>query len=698
MSEEHSVPNKSGRSGRFALAAWNMVSLLACLGILAGLYAVLNRDLPDERVLELGLPPASAEIVARRIGGQLAEEVEFLRLAVAEGDLRLTLEERNELYRGSDEVVRGIISEVDATWRSSFSSAVAPPRPIADNEGARALRRYARLRPAIEVALIADRYGAATASTEVLGQYDFSNEGWFRNTLATGQSAVVPSADVDFAVVLPMPGNAPTPRGVFWAELDPSLLVAEAVAELSALNLSVAVVGRSGRLVYPAADTGSPLPDSMLLDAARSGVPEPVRLESSTGAVVAATASVRAPDFVEVGADLGWTVLVWRPEADLALERSTWIAERLQSFGIALACALVFALLAASALSRPMTRIRRLASAAQAGVEVRDPQRTGLPGVRSAGLATLADLARRGQDLEIESVQLRRGLVDLLRQSGADVPSADADSAARLLSLCRQHVEKREHVLLQLATQVDGLNGAVPSEVGRLSDLLSAQTQRLDSLHSFCRMLADGDGPAPAALRGELEAFREASLAGAAGPERDEDQFAVLNNGVAKASDLVDRIGVLALNASIKAAMVGSGATELGEIVSEIEDLGRHTRESLAESMEILDRWRRESGDEGADPLDGFDALKSALDRDLSLEDSARDPLEAAAASKQSMREATAECEQLCRRAGHHLWVEAELVQRLRDVLGELPLRPGSSDEAGETNRPRARPDDEADA
>ena len=40
------------------------------------------------------------------------------------------------------------------------------------------------------------------------------------------------------------------------------------MAELAALGVSVAVVDRSGRLVYPAAETGSPLPDVVLLEAA----------------------------------------------------------------------------------------------------------------------------------------------------------------------------------------------------------------------------------------------------------------------------------------------------------------------------------------------------------------------------------------------------------------------------------------------
>ena len=691
MSDARSAAQNSAKSGRLAFAVWVVLALLTCLAIFAGVLAYLNRTLLDERLLDLGFPPSSAELVASRVAGALADEVEFLRLAVAEGDLRLALEERNGLYRGSDEVVRCIVSEVDAAWRTAFASAVAPPRPIADNEGARALRRYSRLRPAIEVALIVDRYGAATASSEVLGQYDFSSEGWFRNTLATGQSAIVPSADVAFALVLPMPGNAPSPRGVFWAELDPSVLVANAVAELAPLGLSVAVVGRSGRLVYPVSGSGMPLPDSVLLEAAGRDLAAPARLDTSSGAVVAMTAGVPDRGFVDVGADLGWTVLVWRPVAEMAEANTSWLEDRLRTIWIALGAAGLLALLAAWVLSRPLLRLRRVAQAAEAGSEVLHPSRTGVPFVRSGGLASLAALARRSQELEIEGVQLRRGLTQWLESAGVD-PTSSTDgeaSSAELLARAQREQERRRQALERLATEADRLarGDEAPDEVRRLAGLLAEAKERLDELSRYSRRLTEGRVGPSGAVRADLQALLETTASSAIA--RTDNEVAALSAGVSRAAELTDRIGVLALNASIKAAMVGTGSSELGEIVGEIEDLGRHARENLAESVEILDQWLQQQGGTGPSSFEGFDALQAALEQTETLEESARDPLAAGEAAREALAQARGELERLQNLAGDHLWVPVDVAERVRRLLDEAsrgaePLTGSSSAEVGD--------------
>ena len=680
MSDEPSVPKRNGKSGRLAFALWIAVALLLCVAIFAGVYAYLNRSLPDARSLELGLPSSSADVVASRIAGTLAEEVDFLRLAVAEGDLRLVLEERNQLYRGTDEVVRGIISEVDAAWRSASASAVAPPRPIADNDGARALRRYLRLRPAIEEALVVDRYGAAVASSRIFGQYDFSNEGWFRNTLATGQSAVVASAEVELALVLPMPGNAPTPRGALWAELDPSALVADAVAELEPLGLSVAVVARSGRLVYPVAESGRALPDSVLLEAAGRGLEQPEPLDSSSGRVFAATARVPDRGFVDVGSDLGWNVLVWRPAEDLSAGRESWLDERLRALWIALAGAALFTLLAAVALSRPLTHLRRVAAAAEDGSEVRRPSRTGVLGVRSDGLATLVALARRGQEFELERLQILRDLSRCLEAAGPEGASATDGSVAELLERARQLQERQSLVLKQVMAEADRLTrSSTPRELSHLAELLNEQTERLDLVSGFCRRLVEGDGDLPAALRADLEALSDASSSGPASSTVGDEEMATLSAAVARASDLADRIGVLALNASIKAAMVGRGSAELGEIVGEIEGLGRSTRESLAESAEIPDGWLEEPACDGGNALEGLEALRAALAREQSLEESAEGALTATLDLRTSLAEAADECKRLLDLTGEHVWVEADAVERIRGLVDEIHPRTTSS-------------------
>lgn len=671
MSDEHSVPKRNEKSGRLALAVWIALTLLSCVAIFAGVLAYLNRDLLDERSLEVGLPASSAEVVAARIAGRLAEEIDFLRLAAAEGDLRLALEGRNQLYRGTDEVVRGIIADVDAQWRSAFASATAPPRPIADNEGARALRRYSRLRPAIGVSLIVDQYGAATASTEVLGQYDFSSEGWFRNTLATGQSAVVPSAEADLALVLPMPGNAPTPRGVFWAELDSSTLVADAAAELTPLALSVAVVGRSGRLLFPISGSSSVLPDSVLLEAAGRGLSEPVRLDTTMGAVVAATAPIPDEGFVDVGSDLGWTVLVWRPADDLEGARGAWLAARLRGLWIALGLAGLFALFVAATLSRPLDRVRRVAEAAEAGAEVRLPSRTGVPGVRSDGLASLAELARRGQELETEGSQVRRGLAEALERIGATGTSLSTASNLELLDRLRQQLKRRDLILEQIVAEANRLTEfSTPEPLRRVAKLLSEQESRLEELSAFCRRLAAGRAAVPAALRAELEALTGSRSAGASHAGREEEMTS-LSAGISRAADLSDRIGVLALNASIKAALVGSGSAELGEIVGEIEDLGRHARERLAESAEIIERWSQEVP-LGASALQGFDVLRNVLEQEQSLEEEVEVPINATAAALAALAEAAEECERLQRQSGDHLWIEADVAARIHELIDEM--------------------------
>ena len=685
MSDETSVPHGDGSSGRFAFAVWIAFALLTCVALFAGLVAYLNRDVLVEREFELGLPASSAEVVAATVAGRLADEIGLLEIVVAEGDLRLALEGRNQLYRGTDEVIRGIISDVDAAWRSAFASAVAPPRPIADNAGARALRRYSRMRPALEVSLVVDQYGAATASTEILGQYDFSNEGWFRNTLATGESAIVPSADVEFGLVLPMPGNSPTPRGVFWAEIDSSVLVADAVAELGPLGVSVAVVDRSGRLVYPAAESGSALPDAVLLEAAGRGLAGPARLETASGTVFAATSRVPDQGVVDVGSDLGWTVLVWRPKTDVEPANRAWIEQRLSSLWIALGAVALFALLAAAWLSRPLSRVRRVASAASAGAAVAHPSRTGIFGVRSDGLASLLGLAGRAGDLEAEVHWVRRGLNRWLESDDAGGRTAESSAAstpettADLLARVDQQHERREMVLQQIASDAEQLKQApTPRQVQELASRLREQQQRLEGVSSFLSGLAAGSAGLPAAVREEIQRWTNDSASSASAPVGVDDEMTRVSAGVSRAVDLVDRIGVLALNASIKAAL-GPGSAELGEIVSEIEDLGRHTREHLAESAETLERWLAEPEREKSKLIDSCPALRGALEDEAALEESVRDPLAAVEAALQLLEEASGQCERLAGQVGDHLWVEAVAIERIHDRVAALSPKTSTS-------------------
>ncbi len=588
------------------------------------------RDAPQEQLVDRAATLPSSTVAANAINHAVERQLSVLRTLAGQGRVPDEVADKNLLYRGAPEVIREIIAGVDRDWREAFAAGDQPPRPVADTEGSRSLRSFRSMFPANRRLIAVDRYGAATASTEVTPRFDYSNEAWFENVMSSGQmeitSSVEPGGRPYLEVSLPMLGTAGQPAGLLRSVLDSGEVIALAVAEIEQQAIDVVVIGPQGELLYRSVGRAGGAPvESALIDLAERGESTgaiKLTLANGTDVIASAAPLARLPG-IDVGAALGWKVLTLREAAAL----SGFVdAQKRLGGEILLTLALValaLALVLAWWLRAPLRRLRAVRNIVRTGdwsqrLRPRRGETGAIAGsINEILIRTEASEARqqRLDELQRDAAKLESQVDRFVAGERLTLFSTDTEELSSLAGALRtlrddlgQRLSRLERGLDDARAAASGLLPAswTEDEEAALKRARKAKTEltglsvelkELSSRESALNNSHDRDLSVleDAAREQSARVFARAAetqthqRAANTGLQRLTQLQSDLGTALGRVGELNDRIGVLALNASIQAALAGESGRGFAVIAAEMEQLSRQSTHSLSRVRNVVD-------------------------------------------------------------------------------------------------------------
>jgi methyl-accepting chemotaxis protein len=586
---------------------------------------------------------------ADQISQTLAEQVHLLDTMTLNHMVWEELEMRNQAYEGTEQAILSEIAQLDEQWMSAPDDDPLIQRATSDREEfnrvAYILHSFKELHPQHVEVFATDMYGALMGSTGRTSDYYQADEDWWQAAWNSGAGAVYigdPEYDESAGITainiaVPVKNQKGGIVGVLRTTVDiQSILDIVAGIEVGQTG-HVTLVDREGVVVADPHEehVGTTLPLSLLnagvLASQEAGWAE-ARDEDGNMAIIGYARALRTGDIPAIE-ELGWTTLtsIESREALAPVSASTRLA--IISGLIAMLAAAGLAVLVTRGLTVQIRHITELFSAIGIGnFEARTEVTSGDElGVLATSLNAMLDSTLTLIQTREERDTMQAAVVKLLEEiSGvaegdltaeaevtADVTGAIADSFNFMIAQLRDIVQGVQDATLQVGSSANEIQATAEhlaqgseaqalqiAEAATAIDEMAASIQQVSENATLSSTV--GGQALASAQQGTksvqdtidgMNRIRDQVQETAKRIKRLGESSQEISEIVQLIDDIADRTSILALNASIQAAMAGEAGRGFAVVAEEVERLAERSTEATKQITGLVRTIQNETNE-----------------------------------------------------------------------------------------------------
>ena len=599
--------------------------------------------------------------VSALVAGFLAEETLVLQPLTVDADILNALEERNTGYQGSEDDILTELLELDEVWINGDDTEPLIVNTLstdpAVNPVSNILGGYEQLFEDHVEIFITDAYGGTLGSTNRLSDYYQADEDWWQAAFNNGQGAIFIS-DPEFdesanvtAILIAFP--------VFDQTSDEIIGVVRSTVVIDAIfnELNEIVIGETGRVMLlnkqgdiiadPNATGVAQLPAETRLAILRSdgaGIHEDEDDELTVfgHAKLAFLQAEKEEEEVttrrealleQTLEELGWVVVIREKasEAFLPVTNATILAVLTSIAAIILAAAVAFGL--AQLLTRQVGRITELFSAIgigdfEARVEVTSGDELGQMATSlNAMLDNTLVLIQTQEERDALQASIRKlleevsvvaeGDLTIEAEVTADATGAIADSFNFMIEQLRTIISQVQDATLQVSSSANEIQATAEhlsqgsetqaNQIINTSAAIDEMTVSIQQVSENAVMSAtvaeqaltnarQGTQAVQNTIEG-MDRIRNQVQETAKRIKRLGESSQEIGEIVQLISDIADRTSILALNASIQAAMAGEAGRGFAVVAEEVERLAERATDATSQISNLVKTIQSETNE-----------------------------------------------------------------------------------------------------
>jgi methyl-accepting chemotaxis protein len=580
----------------------------------------------------------------------LGENVNLLISRAKNEVLEEMLEERNESYEGTEAEILSLITELDEEWRvaSDYSPLIRNVVSELDyvNPVSSALKEFIEIFPAHAEMFVTDMYGANVASTGRTSDYYQADEGWWQTAWNDGNGDVYigdPEYDESAGITavnmaVPVWSDEGEVIGVLRTTLNIQTIM-EVVNEVQIGETGHAkLVDRNGVVIadpHPE-HIGEEVPESLMMVSGmmdmethwHEGVDE-----EGTEVIVGHAKAHQHAGSIHAIEDLDWTLLtiIESQEALAPVAASTQLS--LISGFVALLAAVGLAYLVARGLTVQVRHIMDLFGRIGVGefdarVEVTSGDELGeMSNSLNAMLDNTLDLIQTREQRD----SMQSSVVKLLDEVGgvadgdltveaevtSDITGAIADSFNMMIVQLREIIQDVQEATLEVSSSANEIR-ATTEHLSQGSEAQAAQitgtSSAIEDMASSIQQVSENAATSAQVGEQALVNAQQGILAvqnTMEGMTRIRDQVQEtakrikrlgessqeIGDIVQLIGDIADRTSILALNASIQAAMAGDAGQGFAVVAEEVERLAERSTEATKQIDTLIRTIQNETNE-----------------------------------------------------------------------------------------------------